>query len=49
MFKRVDAAGKHLVPIYQNRYNPLVQFVRELIREERLGTNQVRWAPSTVR
>ena len=38
MFKRVDAAGKHLVPIYQNRYNPLVQFVRELIREERLGT-----------
>jgi UDP-N-acetyl-2-amino-2-deoxyglucuronate dehydrogenase len=38
MFKRVDAAGKHLVPIYQNRYNPLVQFVRDLIREGKLGT-----------
>ena len=38
MFRRIDKAGKHLVPVYQNRYNPLVQFVRDLVTEGKLGT-----------
>ena len=38
LFKRVDTAGKTLVPVYQNRYNPLVQFVRDLIQGDKLGT-----------
>ena len=38
LFKRVDRAGKQLMPVYQNRYNPLVQFTRELIKNGTLGT-----------
>lgn len=38
LFKRVEAAGKTLLPVYQNRYNPLVQFVRSLIQDGKLGT-----------
>lgn len=38
MFKRIDAAGKTLLPVYQNRYNPLVAFVKEIISSGRLGT-----------
>ncbi len=37
LFSRVDKAGKHLLPVYQNRYNPLVRFVKELIDSGRLG------------
>lgn len=38
LFKRVDRAGKRLVPVYQNRYNPLIQFARKLISDGLLGT-----------
>lgn len=38
MFKRVDKAGKVLLPVYQNRYNPLIVMVKELIDSGRLGT-----------
>lgn len=37
LFGRIDAAGKHLLPVYQNRYNPLVAYVKELIDEGNLG------------
>ena len=37
VFERVDAAGKRLHPVYQNRYNPLVAFMKELIDSGRLG------------
>jgi len=37
MFGRVEAAGKRLIPVYQNRYNPLVQFIKNAIDEEKLG------------
>ncbi len=38
MIKRVDKAGKKLLPVYQNRYNPLVELVKELIDNNKLGT-----------
>jgi len=37
VFDRVDAAGKRLHPVYQNRYNPLVVFMKELIDSGRIG------------
>lgn len=37
MFSRVDAAGKRLHPVYQNRYNPLVSFIKQLIDSGKLG------------
>ena len=37
VFDRVDAAGKCLHPVYQNRYNPLVAFMKELIASGKLG------------
>ena len=37
LFNRVDAAGKTLLPVYQNRYNPLVAFTKELIDSGKLG------------
>lgn len=37
MFKRVDKAGKVLLPVYQNRYNPLIVMLKELIDSGRLG------------
>ncbi len=37
MFDRVDAAGKTLLPVYQNRYNPLVAFTKKLIDDGTLG------------
>lgn len=37
LFERVDAAGKKLLPVYQNRYNPLVAFVKELLDSGKLG------------
>ena len=37
LFARVDRAGKILLPVYQNRYNPLVAHVKGLIDSGRLG------------
>jgi UDP-N-acetyl-2-amino-2-deoxyglucuronate dehydrogenase len=37
LYERIDAAGKHLHPVYQNRYNPLVALVKKLIESGRLG------------
>ena len=38
LFRRVDATGKRLLPVYQNRYNPLVAFIKDTIDSGRLGT-----------
>jgi len=37
LFDRIDKAGKVLLPVYQNRYNPLVAYTKELIETGRLG------------
>ena len=37
LFARIDKAGKTLLPVYQNRYNPLVVYVKGLIDSGRLG------------
>ena len=37
MLRRVDAAGKTLLPVYQNRYNPLVAMMRDIISNGSLG------------
>jgi len=37
MFDRVKKAGKTLLPVYQNRYNPLIVFLKELIDMDKLG------------
>ncbi len=37
VFRRVEKAGKRLLPVYQNRYNPLVKLIRDLIASGHLG------------
>lgn len=37
LFSRVEGAGKRLLPVYQNRYNPLVAYIRELVHSGALG------------
>ncbi len=37
LYSRVQKAGKILLPIYQNRYNPLVAFMKQLIDSDKLG------------
>ena len=37
MYDRVDRAGKTLLPVYQNRYNPLIVFLKNLIDTGKLG------------
>ncbi|HRX06832.1 MAG TPA: Gfo/Idh/MocA family oxidoreductase [Kiritimatiellia bacterium] len=37
VYRRVEKAGKRLLPVYQNRYNPLVAHVKQLIDSGRLG------------
>lgn len=37
VYRRVEKAGKTLLPVYQNRYNPLVKMVKDLIVSGRLG------------
>ena len=37
MFDRVKKAGKTLLPVYQNRYNPLIVFLKNLIDTGKLG------------
>jgi len=36
-FERVRAAGKRLIPVYQNRFNPIVLAIKDLIDSGRLG------------
>jgi UDP-N-acetyl-2-amino-2-deoxyglucuronate dehydrogenase len=37
LFTRIDKAGKTLLPVYQNRYNPLVHYIKQLIESGHLG------------
>lgn len=37
LFARMDKAGKTLLPVYQNRYNPVVACLKNLIAGEHLG------------
>ena len=37
MLRRVDNAGKKLLPVYQNRYNPLVKYIKKTIDSGSLG------------
>ena len=37
MYKKVKDAGKILLPVYQNRYNPLVAFIKKIIADGKLG------------
>ncbi|MBN2602820.1 MAG: Gfo/Idh/MocA family oxidoreductase [Candidatus Thermoplasmatota archaeon] len=37
MFTRIDRTGKRLLPVYQNRYNPLVAYTKKLIDSGKLG------------
>jgi UDP-N-acetyl-2-amino-2-deoxyglucuronate dehydrogenase len=37
VYRRVEKAGKLLLPVYQNRYNPLVKLIKDLIDGGRLG------------
>ncbi len=37
MYKYVEKKGKVLLPVFQNRYNPLVAFTKELIDSGKLG------------
>lgn len=37
MFEKIDKAGKILLPVYQNRYNPLLVFAKELVESDKLG------------
>lgn len=37
MYDRVNKAEKTLLPVYQNRYNPLIVFLRDLIDTGKLG------------
>lgn len=37
VFRRVEKAGKTLLPVFQNRYNPLVKLMKELIDSGKLG------------
>ena len=37
LFRKLDNLSKNIIPVYQNRYNPLVKFVKDLIESGRLG------------
>lgn len=37
VYRRVEKAGKHLLPVFQNRYNPLVKLMKDLIDGGKLG------------
>lgn len=37
VYRRVEKAGKVLLPVYQNRYNPLVRTIKELLDSGKLG------------
>lgn len=38
LYNRVDKVKKVILPVYQNRYNPLVSYVKKLIDDGKLGT-----------
>lgn len=38
VFRRIEKANKRLIPVYQNRYNPIVQMMKGLIDSGKLGT-----------
>ncbi len=38
VYRRIEKAGKTLLPVFQNRYNPLVKLIKELIDSGKLGT-----------
>ena len=38
VFRRVEKAGKRLIPVYQNRYNPILQMLKKTIDSGVLGT-----------
>ncbi|MCG8571821.1 MAG: Gfo/Idh/MocA family oxidoreductase [Spirochaetes bacterium] len=37
MINHIEKAGKRLIPVYQNRYNPLVAYIKDLIDSNKLG------------
>lgn len=37
VYRRVEKAGKTLLPVYQNRYNPLVVMIKNLLESGKLG------------
>jgi UDP-N-acetyl-2-amino-2-deoxyglucuronate dehydrogenase len=37
LMRRIKEAGKTLLPVYQNRYNPLVAYMKELIDSGKIG------------
>mgnify|MGYP003300147066 CR=1 FL=1 len=37
VYRRVEKAGKRLIPVYQNRFNPIVQMMKKLIDSGKLG------------
>lgn len=37
LYRRVEKAGKVLLPVYQNRYNPLVKLIKDLVESGKLG------------
>ncbi len=37
VYRRVEKSGKVMLPVYQNRYNPLVEMIKELLASGRLG------------
>lgn len=38
MIREVEQYGKILLPVYQNRYNPLIAYMHDLIHSKKLGT-----------
>jgi len=37
LYSKIESTGKTLLPVYQNRYNPLVAYMRNLIQSGKLG------------
>lgn len=37
LYRRAEKAGKKILPVYQNRYNPLVEHIKDLIESGKLG------------
>ncbi|HMB00267.1 MAG TPA: Gfo/Idh/MocA family oxidoreductase, partial [Spirochaetota bacterium] len=37
LYSRIEKAGKTLLPVYQNRYNPLIAFIKKTIDSNQLG------------
>ena len=37
LYRRIEKSGKRLLPVFQNRYNPLVKMIKDLINSGKLG------------